>query len=554
MFAGLVWVCVVSAANAATPDPLHAARGAVASDHPAASQAGLQLLKAGGNAIDAACATAMALGVANPHGSGLGGGGFALVYVAKEKRVFVIDFRERAPAAITPQMFFRDGKPDPQLSRQHGLAVAVPGEVKGLGTMVQRWGKLPFSRCVAPAEKLARGVAATSHVAWMINDVGGKAPFIEQVFNFKSPVTPGDTLRRPALARTLSLLRRRGPQAFYEGPIAKDIVAAVTAAGGVMTLEDLTRYEVTFREPIETTYRGLRVTTMPPSSSGGLVIATALSFLERVVPDPKSLGHNSSAYLHALAEALKHGFADRARHLGDTDFVEVPLAKLLSKDYQAELAQRFRPHAVLPSGDYGMPGADPTAGNDSGTAHLSVIDAEGNAVALTTTVNLWFGARIVSPRHGIVLNNEMDDFAIKPGVENAFRLLGTEKNGVAPHKRPLSSMSPTLVFDDNGVRMAVGGAGGPTIISGTLQVLLNVVDFELDAQAASSAPRIHHQWMPEVIMHEPQIAADVLHNLQKRGHKTQPREHLTKVNVVVRTDKGLQAAAEFRGDGAPAGF
>src|SRR5688500_18734462 len=208
----LVWACVVTpSAHAATPAPMRGSRGAVASDHPAASQAGLQMLKAGGNAVDAACATAMALGVANPHSSGLGGGGFALVYIAAEKRVFVLDFRERAPAAITSQMFFRDGKPDPELSRQHGLAVAVPGEVKGLSTMVQRWGKLPFARCVAPAEQIARGVPATSNVAWMINDIGGKAPFITKVFTYKSPVKPGDILRRPTLARTLALLRQRGP-------------------------------------------------------------------------------------------------------------------------------------------------------------------------------------------------------------------------------------------------------------------------------------------------------------------------------------------------------
>lgn len=551
----LVWVLVVAgAASAATPDPLRAARGAVASDHPAASAAGVQLLKWGGNAIDAACATALALGVVNPHGSGIGGGGFALVYLAKEKQVHVVDFRERAPEAIDPKMFFRDGKPDPTLSRQHGLAVAVPGEVKGLSTLVNRFGKLPFSRCVIPAERLARQVPATSQVAWMINDVGGKQDFIKRVFAFKAPVKPGDPLRRPDLARALSLLRQTGPEAFYEGPIARDIIEAVKQAGGVMTMQDLADYQVKFRNPILTTYRGLRVATMPPSSSGGLVIATALAFLEKVLPDPKAAGHNSSEYLHALTEALKHGFADRARHLGDTDFVDVPLEKLLSEAYRTELAQRFRADAVLPSARYGKPGADPTDANDGGTAHLSVIDGEGNAVALTTTVNLWFGARIVTDRFGIVLNNEMDDFSIKPGVENAFRLLGTEKNAVAPRKRPLSSMSPTLVFDEGGVRMAVGGAGGPTIISGTLQVLLNVLDFGMNAQAASSAPRVHHQWMPEILMHEPQLPIDVLRNLQRRGHKTQPREHLTKVNVVVRGIDGLEAAAEFRGDGAPAGY
>lgn len=540
--------------QAATPDPLFAAHGAVASDHPEASKAGVVLLRAGGNAVDAACATAMALGVVNPHGSGIGGGGFAVVYLAKEKQVHVLDFRERAPAAITPALFFKDGKPDPKLSRQHGLAVAVPGEVMGLSEMVKRWGKLPFSRCVAPAEQLTRGVAATPRVAWMINDVMSKDPFINQVFTFKAPVKPGDRLRRPTLGRALALLRQKGPRAFYQGAIGEDIAAAVRAAGGVMTTQDLRDYTVSDREPITTTYRGLRVVTMPPSSSGGTVVATALAILERIAPKPKDLGHNSSAYLHALTESLKHGFADRARHLGDSDFVQVPLEKLLAPAYQAELAARFKPDAVLPSEKYGMPGESPTLPADGGTAHLSVIDNEGNAVALTTTVNLWFGAHIVSERYGIVLNNQMDDFAMKPGVENAFRLLGTERNAVAPHKRPLSSMTPTLVFDDKGVKIAVGGAGGPTIISGTLQVLLNIVDFGMDAQAASCAARVHHQWMPELLMYEPELPVDVIKALEKRGHKTQSRDQLTKVNVVVRTDKGVEAAAEVRGDGLPAGY
>ncbi|MCG5052194.1 MAG: gamma-glutamyltransferase [Myxococcales bacterium] len=557
LFGLLVIVGAGTRAWGATPAPLRAKQGAVASDHPAASQAGTALLRGGGNAIDAACATALALGVVNPHGSGIGGGGFALVYLAKPKQVHVLDFRERAPARVSPQLFYRDGKPDPALSRQHGLAVAVPGEVKGLADMVARWGKLPFSRCVAPAERLARGVPATPQVAWMVSQVMKDDPMITKVFAFKgkaADVKPGDVLRRPTLGRTLGVLAQQGPRAFYEGPIAEDIVNAVQQAQGVMTLEDLKTYDVTAREPLEVNYRGHRVVTMPPPSSGGIVIATALGILAHVLPDPKRLEAGSSAYLHAVAEALKHGFADRARHLGDTDFVEVPLDKLLSPAYHLQLAKRFKPDGVLAADAYGMPGDDPRAADDGGTAHLSVIDDEGNAVALTTTINLWFGSHIVTDRFGVVLNNEMDDFAIKPGVENAFRLLGTEKNAVAPRKRPLSSMSPTLVFDDRGVRMAVGGAGGPTIISGTLQVLLNVLDFGMDAQAASASPRIHHQWMPGTLVYEPQVPSDVVRNLERRGHTTQSRDHLTKVNVVVRTDAGLEAAAEFRGDGQPSGL
>jgi gamma-glutamyltranspeptidase/glutathione hydrolase len=328
----------------------------------------------------------------------------------------------------------------------------------------------------------------------------------------------------------------------------------VRDAGGVLSLDDLAQYRTKDRTPLETTYRGKRVFTMPPPSSGGIVIETALDILADKVPDPAKLGAGSSAYLHVVTEALKHGFADRARHLGDPDFVEVPIAQLTSPAYHHQLAARVRDDAVLPADKYGTPGADPTVPQDGGTAHLSVIDGDGNAVALTTTVNLYFGARLVAGDTGIVLNDQMDDFAIKPGVPNAFKLVGTDKNAIAPGKRPLSSMSPTIVLDEaGGVKLAVGGAGGPTIISGTLLVMLGVLDFGLDAQAASAAARIHHQWMPDTLAVEPQIPRDVIANLEKRGHKTKEREHIASVNIVVRTDKGIEAASEFRSGGAPAG-
>ncbi|MDZ4696117.1 MAG: gamma-glutamyltransferase [Deltaproteobacteria bacterium] len=554
LFTSLWALCAcVGPASAAVKGPLRAPHGAVASESALASQAGASLLKAGGNAIDAACATALALGVTNPHSSGIGGGGFALVYIAKEKKTYALDFRERAPSGIDPKMFFRDGKPDPKLSRQGGLAVAVPGEVLGLSELVKRWGKLPFAKCVAPAEKLARGYPATSGAAGMFNDVFGKSAFLAKVYSNKPPIAAGMMLKRPGLASTLAAIRRSGPDAYYKGAIAREIVETVRAAGGVMTEQDLLNYKTSDRVPLVLTYRGRQVYSMPPSSSGGIVIAEALGILERKIPDPKAIGHNSSAYLHVLAEALKHGFADRARHMGDTDFVEVPVAHLLDPKYHATLAAKVGEN-VLQKDQYGTPGANPDPPHDGGTTHLSVIDGEGNAVALTSTVNLWFGASLVTAKSGVVLNNQMDDFAIKPGVENAFRLLGTEKNAVAPNKRPLSSMSPTLVIDDTGVRVAVGGAGGPTIISGTLQVLLNIVDFGMDAQEASAAPRIHHQWMPETLAHEPEIVADVVQALAKRGHKLVERGHITKVNVVSRSEKGIEAAAEWRGEGEPAGY
>lgn len=562
----LFLVSAPATVEAASPDPLRVPRAAVASDHPAASQAGVEVLKAGGNAVDAACATALALGVTVPHSSGLGGGGFAVVYLAKEKKVVTLDFREKAPAAIKKEMYYRDGKLVSALSRRGGLAVGVPGEPRGLHELVKRWGKLPFAACVKPAERLARaGTPLTEHAADVINGDGKRdaegIAFIGRVFAlarrpFALPVKAGEIVRRPALATTLARLRAGGADAFYKGPVADEIVKAVTASGGVMTHQDLLDYNVVERPPVSTTYRGLKVFSMPPPSSGGIVVIEALGILaEKMREPPRGPGRFSSAYLHLLAEALKHGFADRARHLGDADFADVPMTKLADPAYHKELAGRIDDRKTLPPERYGFVTA--TAARpprDAGTTHLSVIDADGNAVALTTTVNLGYGSRVIAGPSGVILNDQMDDFAIEPETPNAFMLIGNEKNAVAPGKRPLSSMAPTLVLDGDKVKLAVGGAGGPRIISATLQILLNVVDGQMDVQAASSAPRISHHWYPDTLLLEPEIPRDVIDGLEKRGHKTAVRGHIATANAVARTDKGLEAATEFRSGGAPAGY
>lgn len=556
-------VCPGGMVRAATPPPFHAHHAAVASDNAEASAAGLSLLKAGGNAIDAACATALALGVVHPFASGIGGGGFALVYVAREHHTYAFDFRERAPAGIRAEMFLRDGKADPKLSREGGLAVGVPGEVRGLGELVRRFGKLPFARCVAPAERLTRG----AHVSWRLAEVGAdkaaapgaapaREPIITEVFGQQS-LGEGEVFRRPQLGRTLARLRNGGPGAFYKGPIADAIVAAVRQAGGVMTAADLESYTVTERMPIEVMYRGLSVMAMPPPSSGGAALAETLGVLAARYPDGAALvklGAGSSAYLQVLAEAMKHAFADRARHLGDPDFVTVPLDHLLAPAYHAELAKRIKDSGVLPADKYGTPDAPPDQHRDAGTTHLSVVDAEGNAVALTTTVNLGFGAHLVAGDTGIVLNDQMDDFAMQPGVPNGFGLIGSAQNAVAPRKRPLSSMTPLIALDDKGAKLVAGAAGGPTIITATLQAFLNVVDFKMDAQAAIAAPRIHDQWFPEVLMVEPEIPRDVTEALAARGQKVKEIPHVGVSNLIVRTKDGLDAAAEPRSPSAPAGY
>jgi len=547
----------------ASPPPLHAHHAAVASDNAEASAAGVSLLKTGGNAIDAACATALALGVVHPFASGIGGGGFALVYVAKEHRTYAFDFRERAPAGISGDMFLKDGKADPKLSREGGLAVGVPGEVRGLGELVRRFGKVPFARCVAPAQKLTQG----AHVSWRLAEVSADKPaaaggapardaIVTQVFG-KQSLAEGDVVRRPELGRTLARLRAGGPGAFYKGPLADAIVAAVKKAGGVMTAADLEGYTVTERTPIEVIYRGLRVMVMPPPSSGGAAAAETLGILAARYPDGAALaklGAGSSAYFQVLAEALKHAFADRARHLGDPDFVTVPIDHLLAPTYHAELAKRIKESGVLPADKYGTPDAPADAHRDAGTTHLSVVDAEGNAVALTTTVNLGFGAHLVAGDTGIVLNDQMDDFAMQPGVPNGFGLIGSAQNAVAPRKRPLSSMTPLIALDDQGVKVVAGAAGGPTIITATLQAFLNVVDFKMDAQAAIAAPRIHDQWFPEVLMVEPEVPRDVAEGLTARGQKVKEIPHVGVSNLIVRTKAGLDAAAEPRSPSTPAGY
>lgn len=542
--------------------PFHAAKAAVASDHPLASAAGVAALKAGGNAVDAACAAALALGVVHPDSSGIGGGGFALVYVAKEKKVYALDFRERAPAAITPAAYLKDGKLVPKLSQEGGLAVAVPGEVRGLEELVKRWGAKPFRSCVDPAQKLAaKGFPVSWRLASTLATLAAAGPPADPAFTkmFVTGKAPAEkaTMKRPELAATLAKVRAGGANAFYKGPIADEIVKAVKAAGGVMTLEDLATYAPVERAPLAGRYHDLEIFTMPPPSSGGVALLETLNILQTryasAVELPKG-ATRAPAFEHALVESFKHAFADRARFLGDTDFVQVDVPRLTSAPYALELSRRIKPNGVLPSDAYGSLGPAPAAHGDHGTTHLSVIDAAGNAVALTSTINLSFGAKLIAGKTGIVLNDQMDDFVIQVGAPNAFGLIGNEQNLVAPKKKPLSSMTPTIALEGGKVKLVVGAAGGPNIITSTAQALLNVVDGKMDAQAAVSAPRLHHQWFPETLSLETTFPRDVADELAKRGHKLKELPASGKVNLLVRTDDGIDAAAEPRSPSQPAGY
>ena len=537
---------------------LHASHAAVASDSRAASAAGVEMLKLGGNAVDAACATALALGVIDPFASGLGGGGFALVYLAKTRKTVALDFRETAPAALTDRAMGSAG-----VRPQSGLSVGVPGEARGLAELIRRFGTLPFSRCVEPALRLARGFVVSPWLAQQIRDEIERNPatgqdLIANIFSMDreaaNHVRAGDRVTRPALASTLERLRREGSEALYQGEIASAMVAAVAAAGVVLSLEDLDGYTPVERSPLATSFLGHRVLTMPPPSAGGTILVEALGILAtRASAWQRGIGPAAPAYLHDLAEALKHGFADRARFLGDPAFSHLPLEHLLDARYHRELGHRILLDKVLAHDAYGTPEKRPTeAARDGGTAHVSVVDKAGNAVALTTTINLEFGARIVAD--GIVLNDQMDDFTMAAAHPDVFSLAGSDANRPEPGKRPVSSMSPTIVLGDRGVELVTGAAGGPRIVSATLQILLDVLVFGLDARHAVAAPRIHHQWEPDILFYEPGLPIAAVRALEAKGHQPKPRADIGKANAIVRSRAGLDAAADPRSGGVPAGY
>ncbi|HEY6001723.1 MAG TPA: gamma-glutamyltransferase [Anaeromyxobacter sp.] len=537
-------------------------RGAVASAHPMASEVGASVLRAGGNAVDAAVATAFALGVVENDKSGLGGGGFALVYVARERKVHAIDFREVAPLAATSDMFVRDGKPEPRLAQEGALAVAVPGAVKGYAELSRRFGKKPLPSLVEPAARIAEsGFAlglkqledATVKLECLRADAAASREFLAPgEGGAPLPRQPGERLVRRDLARTLRLLGK-DPEAFYRGPLARKIAAAVRARGGILTEEDLARYRVREREPLRGRYRGLEVVSMGPPSAGGAIVIGLLQALEG--SDPGVGGYRPEPWLHRLAEIERRLYARRAAVLGDPDFV--PGARAAAEEIASEAYARQVAAAV---GERATPssGVAPPRAKGENTTHVSVIDADGNAVALTTTVNGYYGSCLVVPGTGILLNDQMDDFDLAPGVANQFQLVGAGgANAVAPGKVPLSSMSPVLLLDGDGrALLAVGSPGGSTIPSTVAQVVVNVVDHRMRLDDALSTPKIHHQWMPDRIIAEPwALDADTAAALRSRGHAidVRPRPFGNPQAVMVDRKTGWRiGASDGRGDGAPA--
>jgi gamma-glutamyltranspeptidase/glutathione hydrolase len=531
-------------------------KAAVATAHPLASEAAAEVLRAGGNAVDAAVAAAFALSVVEPESSGIGGGGLALVYLAREGKVHAIDFRETAPAAAAPDMFLRDGKPVPRLSRCGGLSVAVPGAVKGYAEIARRFGRKPLSRLVEPAARIADagfavGVryrdAAEAALPCLREDAAAPKVFLTE--GTSAPI-PGWRLAEKDLARTLRWIGRE-PEAFYRGDLAVAIAAAVRARGGNLGLSDLRAYRTREREVLWGSYRGHKVAAFPPPSAGGAILLGLLHVLE--LEPPRAGGYQAERLLHLFVEAEKRLFARRSGALGDPDFV--PGATDAARDMaSAEWARAVHDaigERATPSEQVSLPAAP------GHTSHVSVVDEEGNAVSLTTTVNLPFGSGIAVPGTGILLNDEMDDFDAAPGAPNAFGLEGAGANLPAPEKRPLSSMSPTLVFGPGGgILLAVGSPGGSTIPSTVAWVILHVIDDRMPLDQALGTPRIHHQWKPDVVVLEPfGLDAQTRRALEARGHafSESPRPFGNPQAVRVDPESGWrEAASEPRYEGRPA--
>ncbi len=545
LLCGVAWVSIASLPTVGSASDTW--RAAVSSDHELAAACGAEILAEGGNAVDAAVATALCSGVVQPAGSGLGGGGFAVVVPRGGQDAFALDFREVAPAAAHRDLYRRpDGTLDREGSQTGGLAVAVPSESRGLAHLLAQRGTWSPAAVVAPAVRLAsRGFRVGAHLAAAL-DVTTSAEVHLELGRGEE----GRVAKRPALATTLRAWGRTGGEDLHTGRGAAAVAAHVQAAGGILTLADLAAVAPTSRELVGVAWGDRTLLTMPPPSSGGVALAQVLQAVD--VNALKQDGWGSSAYYHRLAEAMKHAYADRAHFLGDPDVVDVPVERLLSAERIAAITQDFDPERTHPAAHY-APAVDVV--EDAGTLHISVVDADGLAVALTTTINTAFGAELVPPTVGIVLNDEMDDFALAPGVPNAYGLVGTEANAVAAGKTPLSSMTPTVVLDAQGnVELVVGASGGSTIISSTLQVLLGVLVFDLSAEQAVAAPRIHHQWMPDLLFVEPTVPADVQAALAERGHVIKAVPAYSAVQVVhVLADGRVEAGADPRKGGRPAG-
>ena len=529
----------------------------VVSAHPLASQAGVDILRQGGNAVDAAITVQFALAVVFPVAGNIGGGGFMVIREASGL-TDCLDYREKAPLAASRDMYLdEDGNVIEDLSTLGHLASGVPGSVDGMFRAHEKYGSLPMEQLIQPAIDLAaNGFALTEKEAENLNS--SREALVEhntELPDFllsESGWQTGDTIVMTDLANTLTLIRNNGRAGFYEGETADKIVAEMERGEGIITHEDLTAYEATFRLPVVAQYDSFKIISMPPPSSGGVALVQLLNSVE---PYPvHEMPHNSAEVVHLMVEAERRVYADRATHLGDSDFYPVPLQKLLEKEYSTYRMENFRPDEATPS--LAISAGNPTPVESMETTHFSVVDTEGNAVSVTTTLNGGYGSKVVVAGAGFFLNNEMDDFSIKPGFPNMFGLIGGEANAIQPEKRMLSSMTPTIVEKEGKLFMVVGTPGGSTIITSVFQTILNVTEHGMGMQAAVNVKRFHHQWLPDTIFTEPQaFTPEVTQQLEAMGHTVEARGLIGRVDAILVLPGGnLEGGADPRGDDAAVGY
>jgi gamma-glutamyltranspeptidase/glutathione hydrolase len=537
---------------ATVAQPVWARNAMVSSQQNIATRSGVEILRRGGNAIDAAVAVGFTLAVTLPRAGNLGGGGFMLIHLAAENKTLALDYREMAPAAAQRDMYLNDdGSVDKNRSRFHGLAVGVPGTVMGLVEAQTKYGRLPLATVMRRAIELAEtGFQVDRDLAQSLKRARPRLSRFQDaasVFYHADgrAYSIGETLRQPELAHTLKRIAGAGSKAFYSGVIAQKIATSVNRAGGSMSIKDLQNYQIRWREPVTGSYRGYRIASMPPPSSGGTHIVEILNIMENF--DIEKSGHNSAATLHIMAEAMRRAYADRSEYLGDPDFVDVPVDTLTGKAYAKRLAAQINPDKASDSRDI-KPGLEP-AHESPQTTHFSVVDRFGNAVANTYTLNFSYGSGIMAAGTGVLLNNEMDDFSAKPGVANAYGLIGGDANAVEARKRPLSSMSPTLVFKpgSNDILLVTGSPGGSRIITTTLQIISNVIDHKMNIAEATQAPRFHHQWLPDHITVEKGFSTDTLDLLRAKGHKIEAsRWAMGSTQSILRVEDGWTGASDPR--------
>jgi len=544
--------------------PVAAKHGMVSTQEAIATRVGVEILKRGGNAVDAAVAVGFAMAVTYPQAGNLGGGGFMMIYLADQKKTLALDYREMAPAKSHRNMFLdKEGNVDNIKARFSHLSSGVPGTVAGMVHALENYGTMSLKEVIAPAVKLAeQGFVVSTHLHNSLKNSKGRLSKIastRKIFYPKQNKAPliGDILVQKDMAWTLKQISNEGRKAFYQGKVAEKISADSLKNGGIITMEDMANYKVLERTPVTGDYRGYQVISMPPPSSGGLHLIQMLNILEGW--DLKNHGHQSSKSINLIAESMKRAYSDRSVHLGDPDFYDVPVETLTSKQYARDLHNQISKRNFVPSSEIN-PGKLPIYESDE-TTHYSVVDKDGNAVANTYTLNASYGNARVAEGTGMIMNNEMDDFSSKPGSPNMFGLLGGEANAIVAGKRPLSSMTPTLVLKDDQLFMVTGSPGGSRIITAVLQTILNVIDYDMDIAAATSAPRFHHQWYPDVLLMEKGFNLDVLNQLRKTGYSVEAPElhgnsytptgrQIGMLQSIVKRDDKLYGVADDRRQGS----